>query len=104
MLEFEPQYPRIALAVRLISAEGDDHHSAGLGIASLTTLIERRLRAAVGGLGVEELEEIETYLGDLSREELGTLCAGKQWEEEGLSAPPIVQGFLQRAIEGLVRA
>ncbi len=104
MLEFEPQYPRMGLAVRLISADAGDHQVERFGGAQLGELIERRLRAAAEGLTPFELEEIETFLAGLERADLETLCIGDQDEAKALQAPAYVDAFLQRAFEGLADA
>lgn len=100
MLDLAPQYPRLALAVRLISDDNGDHHAERLGHAAAGALIERRLQAGANGLSEFELEEIETFLAGLSREDLDTLCTGEETDRLAIDAPAFVQAFLQRAFEG----
>ncbi|MDP2214749.1 hypothetical protein [Phenylobacterium sp.] len=101
MLEFEPQYPRLTQPLGVIAADNGDHHAERLGHAGQGTLIERRLRAGAEGLGAFELEEIETFLAGLSREDLDTLCTGEETDRLAIDAPVFVEAFLQRAFEGV---
>lgn len=100
MPEFAPQYPRIALACAMLGDDAGDGHAERLGHAPTGSLIERRLRARAEGLCAFELEEIETFLAGLSREDLETLCIGEETERLAIDAPAFVQAFLQRAFEG----
>lgn len=96
MLDFEPQFPRISRAVRLISATTDNPLSGRVGEA-----IERRLRAATHGLTIDEVEAVETFLAGLSAQALEDVCIGggidrSKWIDE----PELVAGFLDRAFQG----